>query len=48
MDNDFEMDKQINLVIKSISFQLRNLSKVKYFLTDFERIMHIFISFEGT
>ncbi len=46
LENDFKLDKQINLVIKSIFFQLRQLSKIKSFLSfkDFERIIHIFIS----
>ncbi len=46
MDSDFKMDKQINSVIKSIFFQLRQLSKVKYFLSfnGFERVIHAFIS----
>ncbi len=45
MDSDFKLDKQINLVIKSSFFQLRQLSKFKYFLSfkDFERIIHMFI-----
>ncbi len=46
MDIDFKLDKQINLVIKSSFFQLRQLSKLKSFLSfkDFGRITHIFIS----
>ncbi len=42
-DSDFKLDKQINLVIKSSFFQLRQLSKLKHFLSfkDFERIIHI-------
>ncbi len=46
MDCDFKLDKQINSLVKSIFFQLRQLAKVKYFLSpkDFQRILHIFIS----
>ncbi len=46
MDSDFKLDKQINLVIKCSFFQLRQLSKLKSFLSfkDFERVIHIFIS----
>ncbi len=46
MDIDLKLDKQINLVIKSSFFQLRQLSKLKSFLSfkDFGRITHIFIS----
>ncbi len=33
MDSDFKLDKQINLVIKSSFFQLRQLSKIKSFMT---------------
>uniref|UniRef100_A0A8C1LY92 Reverse transcriptase domain-containing protein n=1 Tax=Cyprinus carpio TaxID=7962 RepID=A0A8C1LY92_CYPCA len=46
MDGDFKLDKQINLVVKSCFYQLRQLSKVKSFVsfTDFERVIHAFIS----
>ncbi len=46
MDSDFKLEKQINSVIKSSFFQLRLLSKVKYFLSFsyFERVIHSFIS----
>lgn len=46
MDYDFKLDKQINLVVKSSFFQLRQLAKVKSFLSsrDFQKLLHIFIS----
>ncbi len=46
MDSDFKLNKQINSVSKSSFFQLRQLSKVKSFLSfnDFERVIHTFIS----
>ncbi len=46
LDCDFKLDKQINSVVKAIFFQLRQLTKVKSFLSpkDFQRILHIFIS----
>ncbi len=46
VNNDVKLDKQINLVIKSIFFQLKQLSKIISFLSskDFERSIHMFIS----
>ena len=46
MDSNFNMDKQINSVVKSSFYQLRRLSKVKSVLSfdDFERLIHAFIT----
>lgn len=45
IDCDFKLDKKINSVVKSCFLQLRQLTKVKSFLSfkDFQRIIHIFI-----
>ena len=46
MDNDFKLDRQISLVVKSSFFHLRQLAKVKPFLSTkhFETVIHAFIT----
>uniref|UniRef100_A0A4W5Q8G8 Reverse transcriptase domain-containing protein n=1 Tax=Hucho hucho TaxID=62062 RepID=A0A4W5Q8G8_9TELE len=46
MDCDFQLEKQINSVVKASFFQLRLLTKLKPFLSfvDFERVIHAFIT----
>jgi len=46
MDSDFNFDRQINSVVKSSFYQLRQLAKVKNILLkqDFETVINVFIT----
>uniref|UniRef100_A0A3B3HXE2 Uncharacterized protein n=1 Tax=Oryzias latipes TaxID=8090 RepID=A0A3B3HXE2_ORYLA len=46
MDNGFNLDKQISSVVRSSFFQLRQLAKVKSFLSrkHFETVIHAFVT----
>ena len=46
MGNDFKLDLQIGAIVKSNFFHLRQLAKVKPFLSQnhFERVIHAFIT----
>jgi len=46
LDSDFNLEKQINSVVKASFFQLRQITKLKPFLSfkDLERVIHAFIT----